>query len=96
MSMVGGGEGTKGVMSMGMFLKCRECWGKIGLNICNMEHIMNIAKAKGVAWGLSVFNTIWGESVAMSVWESLERRDHSMYNFVRSGSTKIVKVLFGT
>lgn len=96
MSMVNGGEGMKGVMSMGMFLKRRECWGEVGLNICNMEHITNMAKAKGVAWGLSVFNTIRGESVSMSVWESLERGDHSMYNFVRSSSTKIVKVLVGT
>jgi hypothetical protein len=32
----------------------------------------------------------------MSVWESLERGNHSMYNFVRFGGMKIVKVLVGT
>jgi hypothetical protein len=44
--MVSRAKGRKGVMSMGMFLKRRECQGEVGLNICNMEHIMHLAEAK--------------------------------------------------
>ena len=46
MSMVNCAKGRKEEMSMGIFLKRRECQGEVGLNICNMEHITNLAEAK--------------------------------------------------
>lgn len=46
MSMVRGGEGRKGVMSQGKFLKHKEYQGRVGLNILSKKRNTSMTETK--------------------------------------------------